>query len=1019
MKKVLLLILMMFLMVVSACDSKNDDDNNQQEVVTYTYNDFTAGEKAMFNQVFNEVIPFIPNNEYYVEAKWDYIEFKTVGNTNVEFENYKASLVSAGYINTAWSIEDGYTYVKGEITLTVSYKTLEAKNYVYVVVYKTGESLPPQGGEETPVPTVPGGSEGGEETTLEEIVYTITTSVPEGLTYITNNPSYQDPDMGSAGGIKLRFEGQGIKTEQFTASNKVYVAIVVGALYENTKTGTSTDYFTVKGYDVSGNVVDTKVLNTVVVGNNLLELSGSGIVSVEVIMTGYPYNGSKYCNTLLTGLIISGSEIGSTPNIPDDTPTPVVPSTGDALTIAEFLSKKDTTNYYKLTGTVTNIVNTTYGNFTLVDDSGSIYVYGLLPYEGATDKQSFASLGITEGAVITLCGCYKNYNGSDEVSGAYLVEIVSSGSGSGNNGGGNGGTYSYTSFSSEEQSLFTTYIGEVIPFLANNEYYVEGYYDVDDYENGMCFYTIGNTSSDFEAYLDLLEASGYDFYTTEDDEYGDTWYTYIKNDDIVIDAVFFTESGENYVNVLVYSSLSSDNTSGSEGGENGGSTESDVDLITNNGKGLPEGVDGVHSVDFTQATNVKNVADQGYYLGGCPTTGDVKVLVIPVEFSDATASSLGYDINKIKTAFNGVSGTTDYYSVSEYYFISSYEKLNLEFVVLDSWFRPDNTSSYYLEQKMDYYGSEVECGDQMIINEALAYLEPTMDLKQFDSDNNGMIDAVVLINTLDIDGDVTMKWAYRYWNIYTDSEGYYYEYDEVSANDFLWASYKFLLEEYDASGNAIYNDSNINTYTYIHEFGHILGADDYYDTSYTNEPLLGCDIMDSMTGDHNAFTKFNLGWLTTSKVVVASDSVTLTLEDFSKNGDTIIIANNWDDALGAYQEYYVLMYYKNTGLNGGDHGYFYNDGIVVYHVNASLYKQEEDGEVYYDIYYNNTDASDQYGTEENLIEFVKSPSDTVVYTAGMTSSSDILDDNGNKISYVFKVDSITEEQATITFTKNN
>ena len=145
--------------------------------------------------------------------------------------------------------------------------------------------------------------------------------------------------------------------------------------------------------------------------------------------------------------------------------------------------------------------------------------------------------------------------------------------------------------------------------------------------------------------------------------------------------------------------------------------------------------------------------------------------------------------------------------------------------------------------------------------------------------------------------------------------------------------------------------------------------------------------------------------------------MTLTLEDFSKNGDTIIIANNWNESLGAYQEYYILVYYTNNGLNAGDYGYFSRDGIVVYHVNASLYKEEYDGEIYYDIYNNNTDASEEngYGTENNLIEFVKSGEDTFTYVVGSTFV-DVVDDNGDELGYTFTIDSMTSEYATITFT---
>ena len=178
-------------------------------------------------------------------------------------------------------------------------------------------------------------------------------------------------------------------------------------------------------------------------------------------------------------------------------------------------------------------------------------------------------------------------------------------------------------------------------------------------------------------------------------------------------------------------------------------------------------------------------------------------------------------------------------------------------------------------------------------------------------------------------------------------------------------------------------------------------------------------MMDSMFGDHNPYTKFNYGWITTSRLVTTDSSVTLTLKEFGTTGDTIIIANNWDDNLGAYQEYFVLMYYTNNGLNAGDDmGYFSRDGIVVYHVNASLYREVYDGETFYDVYNNNTDASNEYGTVNNLIEYVKTAGDTYTYIAGDTMSK-VTTDNGEALIYNFVVDSINGDTATITFTKSN
>ncbi len=629
---------------------------------------------------------------------------------------------------------------------------------------------------------------------------------------------------------------------------------------------------------------------------------------------------------------------------------------------------------------------------------------------------------------------------SDEGSGGNSGEDSGEGSGgnlgegSGNSGdnSGDAGKHAYTDFTEEEKELFRTYIGDVIPFAPNNEYYVEGYWGDTDYEYGMCFYTFGNTQAEFNAYREAYLANGYVFFESyEDEDYGDTWYCYEK-DDIYVELSFYLSDGENVIDVYVTSSLSKDwdddwgEDWGDQGGSGGGSGSGseDVELITNAGKGLPTSANGVYNVDFTKAKYVKNVTEQGYYLDGCPTlsteTANPAVLVIPIEFSDVTAQSKGYTLDKLEKAFLGASGTTDYYSVKEYFSIASYGQLNLDITVLDSWFKPKNTSAYYAKQTMDFGGDQVAIGDQMIMDEALAYLESRMDLSKFDSDNNGFIDAVVMINTLDIDENTDFQWAYRYWNIYTDNSDNYYEYDKVSANDYLWASYQFMLEQYSDNGDTYYDKNALNTYTYIHEFSHVLGAEDYYDTAYVGSPMGGYDMMDSMLGDHNPYTKFNYGWITTSRLIAAEDSVTVTLKDFSKSGDTVIIANNWDEELGVYQEYYVLVYYKNTGLNSGDGGYFNEEGIIVYHVNASLFKEVYDGEAYYDVYNTNTDESDRngYGTKDNLIEIVGRSNSDYVYGVGESLSSSLKDDQGNTVAYTFTVLSIGENEAEIRFVKN-
>ena len=91
----------------------------------------------------------------------------------------------------------------------------------------------------------------------------------------------------------------------------------------------------------------------------------------------------------------------------------------------------------------------------------------------------------------------------------------------------------------------------------------------------------------------------------------------------------------------------------------------------------------------------------------------------------------------------------------------------------------------------------------------------------------------------------------------------------------------------------------------------------------------------------------------------------------------------------------------------------------MYHVNATLYSETVDGETYYDVKYNNTDASDEYGTENNLIELVKSADGDWVYGKNDSLSEATKTDSGKKVAYVFTVNEITAAKATVTFRVNN
>ena len=95
------------------------------------------------------------------------------------------------------------------------------------------------------------------------------------------------------------------------------------------------------------------------------------------------------------------------------------------VTVEEFMAAEPGDDQlYHLVGTITNLAASNYGNFDLVDDSGSVYVYGLTstPRIGMSNNQSFPELGYQDGDTVILVGVRDEYNGNPQVNGpAYAV----------------------------------------------------------------------------------------------------------------------------------------------------------------------------------------------------------------------------------------------------------------------------------------------------------------------------------------------------------------------------------------------------------------------------------------------------------------------------------------------------------------------------------------------------------------------------------------------------------------------
>ena len=128
-----------------------------------------------------------------------------------------------------------------------------------------------------------------------------------------------------------------------------------------------------------------------------------------------------------TAMDFGSGSTGSNPG--GSTPSEGQPTNLVKATIAEFLAAAEsTTVWYELTGEIISIAKADYGNFTIKDATGEVYIYGMTSkWVGSNDK-SFSQIGLKVGDTVTLGSLRTSYNGTPQGGGnpvpAYYISHV-------------------------------------------------------------------------------------------------------------------------------------------------------------------------------------------------------------------------------------------------------------------------------------------------------------------------------------------------------------------------------------------------------------------------------------------------------------------------------------------------------------------------------------------------------------------------------------------------------------------
>lgn len=318
------------------------------------------------------------------------------------------------------------------------------------------------------------------------------------------------------------------------------------------------------------------------------------------------------------------------------------------------------------------------------------------------------------------------------------------------------------------------------------------------------------------------------------------------------------------------------------------------------------------------------------------TTGEMDVIVVPIVWNDQPERANDQNRDAILRAFGNVldeSGNVTVYapedpaelSLSEYYRIASYNQLTLNAFVTD-WYSFDLSSA---ELEGREWGREYDDIYAWILQ-----TYPGLDLSRFDNDADGILDEIVFINTAD-PGTVGFTGSYRYVNTFGGRE------TSGGGTPEQPGIYHFVNL---TLGHLLFED-RVETGILIHEFGHTIALNDYYDIGEGMRSFLGgYDMQDGSMGDWNVYSKFCAGWLKPTIVEESSfgteSSLTFTLRSSALYGDALVIpAAGYAYNGTPYDEYLMVDLYTPEGLHAGDSALYELDssvGVRIYHVSDLL-----------------------------------------------------------------------------------
>ena len=325
---------------------------------------------------------------------------------------------------------------------------------------------------------------------------------------------------------------------------------------------------------------------------------------------------------------------------------------------------------------------------------------------------------------------------------------------------------------------------------------------------------------------------------------------------------------------------------------------------------------------FFKNTGTNSISPDGRRKVFSPT-GNKKLILILIEYTDVKFTKTRQDfvdlMNTQNYNLNGAEG-----SVKDYFSEISYNQFSLQTDVAAQIYTANNTMAYYGAPNGSAH--DIRAYDLML--EAVQKADADVDYSQYDNDNDGSVDGVYIIYAgygEASSGLVNTIWPHA---------------SNISGQNFDGKA----ITKYSCSNELNANGTLTGIGVICHEFGHVCGAADYYDTDYgSGGEFIGLgnwDLMDrglyntttaksgSKPAHLNPLEKVRAGWVTPVTITGATN---LSIPDITTN-PSIYIYNT----ATAY-EYFILENRQKTGFNGGCPGH----GLMIYHYNQTYWNASQ------------------------------------------------------------------------------